>query len=405
MLTPEDCKKVLFKFDKSAKYVSYDIRKISEKVLGFLAEHFYVTITYSKNDQSELQSHRFFLKTVPKGNQTQKTYVEKMGIFKKEILNYKNFLSAFSQLTSAPCAAKYYFSQNEEYLVIEDLSLRNYQVCTLEYLDEKKCAGALQAVARLHAGSLIYEETRSTKEKPYRINEHFTDELIESTFSFKEGHVRNMWCHTATKCLENLSVFFTSDPAAVAQKVRNYIFSEDGLKKKLRPSPTYRNTVCHDDLWRNNMMFNDQNECLLLDFQLTRYTPPALDVLLLLYLGTESNFLVENMDYFLDLYYNCLNYELSRHGLNIEDIISRNEFLASVEEYTLPALVEACMYGTNVYLPEDVSTEVISSPETFLEFTVRDRPSFVVKEFEKNQKYNDRYSNVLKPFFEIMENV
>ncbi|XP_018569581.1 uncharacterized protein LOC108909668 [Anoplophora glabripennis] len=403
LLSPQDCENILSKFDENATLAKYEINRISGKVFGFLAAHYYVTIEYTRNGQNVVYSHRFFLKTMPTANETQRAYIESMGIFKKEILNYKNFLSEFSQLTKVPFVAKYYFSKSD-CLVIEDLSSLNYQVCNMEYLGHRKCVGALNALARLHASSIIFEEARSTKEQPYRLNEHFHEELTEATFSFQEGHVRNKWCKTSTRCLEQLSRYFTNNEE-VARKIKQYVFSENGLKKYIRPSRTYRNTVCHDDLWCNNMMFNERDECMLLDFQLSRYTPPVFDVLLLLHLGTTASYLNKNIEYLLDLYYNFLTNELSRYDLKIEEIISKDDFLASAEEYTLPALVEAGLYGTNVYLPESVSSIVVSCPENFLEFAMKDRPSFVVKEFERNQEYRERFSTVLKPLFHIIEEI
>ncbi|XP_018569582.1 uncharacterized protein LOC108909669 [Anoplophora glabripennis] len=338
---------------------------------------------------------------MPTANAIQKDYIENMGIFNKEILNYKNVLSEFSQLTKAPFAAKYYFSKSD-CLVLEDLSSLNYQICTMEYLDHGKCVGALNALARLHASSIIFEEARSTKEKPYRLNEHFPEELTEATFSFQEGHVRNEWCKTAISCLQQLSRYFTNNEE-VALKIKRYVFSENGMKKYLKPSKKYRNTICHDDLWCNNMMFNEKDECMLLDFQLSRYTPPIFDVLLFLNMCTTASYLNKNIEYLLDLYYNFLINELSRYDLKIVEIISKDDFLASAEEYKLPALVEASLYGTNTYLPESLSSVVVSCPENFLEFTIKNRPSFVLKEFECNQEYRERFSTVLKPLFNTIE--
>ncbi|KAJ8971339.1 hypothetical protein NQ314_000752 [Rhamnusium bicolor] len=216
-------------------------------------------------------------------------------------------------------------------------------VCKEDYLDDNKCNSALTAIARLHAASIIFEEIRSTEENPFRINEHFIKEVAETTFSFQSGHVRNLWCNSATNCLENLSKFFT-DNSAVAGKIKEYVFSEEGLRKFLRPSEKYRNTVCHDDLWRNNMMFNEINTCVLVDFQLT-----------------------------------------------------------SVEEYRLPALVESGLYGTNVYLSKDMSNLVTSSTEIFEEFTFKNRSPFIIKEFQTNDNFRLRFSNVLKPLYEMFE--
>lgn len=131
LLSARDCEEILLKCDENAKLTKYDVNKIGGKVFGFLSAHYYVTIEYSKFDGKGIYSQRFFLKTMPRSNETQRAYIESMGIFKKEILNYKNLFSEFSQLTRRPFAAKYYFSKNDDCLVIEDLSSLNYQVSTL----------------------------------------------------------------------------------------------------------------------------------------------------------------------------------------------------------------------------------------------------------------------------------
>lgn len=128
LLSPQDCEKILTKCDEKAKLTKYEINRIGGKVFGFLSSHYYVTMEYSKCDGKGIYSQRFFLKTMPRSNETQRAYIESMGIFKKEILNYKNLLSEFSLLTGRPFAAKYYFSKDDDCLVMEDLSSLNYRV-------------------------------------------------------------------------------------------------------------------------------------------------------------------------------------------------------------------------------------------------------------------------------------
>ncbi|KAJ8960276.1 hypothetical protein NQ318_004001 [Aromia moschata] len=406
ILSEEDCKKVLFLLDESKKFIDFRINKYSENVVGFLAEHYLLTISSSdKNERNTFKKYdTFFLKSMPLLNAKQKAYIKNMDVFKKEILMYKNLLSEFLKLTSKPFAPKYYFSKSDECMVIEDIS-SNYQVCNVEYLNYGKIKGALESLAVFHAASIIFEERRSTAQTPYRINEHFTKELKEGTFSFKEGHVRNMWCKSAAKCLADLTRLFTDNHREIAKKIEDYIFSEEGLRRSLRPSKKYRNVICHDDLWRNNIMFSKNNDCLFVDFQLTRYTPPVFDVLLMLNINVEREYLNQNIWLFLEMYYGFLKNELSLNNIDIENVLSKDDFITSVEDYTLAALTEAGLYGTNVYLPEHISKVVVSNMDVFEEFSFKNRSPFIMKEFGSNEAYRKRFSNVLVPLFNMFEEV
>ena len=49
------------------------------------------------------------------------------------------------------------------------------------------------------------------------------------------------------------------------------------------------NVICHGDLWRSNIMFDDCSppSCILVDFQMLRYASPSLDIAQLLYVHAD----------------------------------------------------------------------------------------------------------------------
>jgi thiamine kinase-like enzyme len=111
------------------------------------------------------------------------------------------------------------------------------------------------------------------------------------------------------------------------------------------PSDQFQNVVVHRDLWRNNMMFlfeNDENghvdyakpkNCLLVDFQISRYLPPAIDVLLCIHLTLSKN---DRKKYFKEdvkFYYETLRRELADSHIKLKDHMSWSAFQQSLEFY------------------------------------------------------------------------
>ncbi|VEN41305.1 unnamed protein product [Callosobruchus maculatus] len=400
-LTKHDCEKVLHRYNRDHTLVKYTILPFSDEVVGFLAQHLRLII---ESVDSEGTQHKlsFFMKCLPHANEAQRDYVQKMNIFEKEGLSYKNLISEFLQYASESFAPKCYFYKTNECLILEDLTSQNFQVNNFGYWTLDRAKAAIKTVARFHAASIIFEEKRSSTEKPFRINEHYPVEVEERGFAFGGSEVRYKWLLNVCKCLKNFSPMYSMDKT-ISKKIEDYIFSETGFKTAIRPSKKFRNVLCHDDLWSNNVLFNDKGDCRIVDFQLTRYSHPMMDILLLLYVNVESNVLNSNIMGLIEHYYETMTDELKLHGFQIEKLMTKEELFDSVEEYALPALLESCLYGTNVFLSKEVSSYIVSSFENIEKFNLYDRWYFVEKELEENPKFKERIDNVLCPLFALVE--
>jgi thiamine kinase-like enzyme len=178
----------------------------------------------------------------------------------------------------------------------------------------------------------------------------------------------------------------------ICDKLRRFVFED--MPVLIKPSERFRNVLTHDDLWCNNMLFNDRAECVFVDFQMSRYTPPAVDFLLALYVNLEPSYVETNLGRYVDFYYSSLEQELEKNNLDNSEL-PKTEFLKTLQHYKLMALTEVVMYGTHVYISEDLANQIVSDFNNYNEFSFINRSKFAIKEIRDNPQYRDRLTGVV----------
>lgn len=393
VVSKEDCLKILNRFsNENFQLINFEVIPFGTEPLGFLGEHskLQLTVKTSNNKNAALT---FFMKTIPSDTEAHRSYVVSIGVFQKEALLYKNLLSKLQNLATKNWSPKCYFVNSDSHLVLEDLSLKGFEVVkdkskTFDYV---YCKCLAETLARFHVSSIIFEELNSTENNSYRIYDHYKDILYETTFSWEEGHARNDWLKITIDTL-----------LAICKKINEYKEKDvetplrkliEDMKMYIAPSEKYRNAINHGDLWSNNIMFNKRinpDQCLLVDYQMARYVPPCFDFLSFLYLTTTKSFHKAHFDNLADLYYKTFETELKNYNINPEDVMTKENFLESCAFYKPAALLEATMFGTIVYLNGDFSKDMLADPEKFDDFMRRDRSKLVCALFDEDEVYRGR---------------
>lgn len=88
LLTSDEIKKIVTStFDtENVDVCDYSIKPMSDKLIGFLGEHFRLTVNVLVNSKKYTKS--YFIKTLPRNNPKQCEYVTSSGAFKKEVECY-----------------------------------------------------------------------------------------------------------------------------------------------------------------------------------------------------------------------------------------------------------------------------------------------------------------------------
>lgn len=172
-------------------------------------------------------------------------------------------------------------------------------------------------------------------------------------------------------------------------------------------STTYRNVFSHGDLWASNIMFkhspgiDSPEHAVLLDFQLCRYLPPAVDVLVCIFLNTRRDHRNRHLEYYLRYYWDCLQTQLSSQSLNALEILSWLDFRNSCHHYEFLAIVSNCRYAPFSNLkPGTLQSLESNDMERYSRVCSVDRGQYIVENLKMDKHFRDV---VLESLQELVE--
>ncbi|XP_062548875.1 uncharacterized protein LOC134213643 isoform X4 [Armigeres subalbatus] len=107
----------------------------------------------------------------------------------------------------------------------------------------------------------------------------------------------------------------------------------------------------------DNTPFTEVQEpwgCVMIDFQIARYSPPAYDVMSLLNTTTTRAFRAIYLDRLAKLYYEFLRSELEWFQIDVEGVFPGDHYRDSCEEYKLAGLIDSILFRHLTLLPADL---------------------------------------------------
>uniref|UniRef100_A0A182IW75 CHK domain-containing protein n=1 Tax=Anopheles atroparvus TaxID=41427 RepID=A0A182IW75_ANOAO len=429
------------------RLVSYQVRRLSEEPVGYLGDHYILDVNlrekmvhYSPEEEEEYAEEEyisFFLKVLPENVPKLADYIKEMGCFRKEILLYKHLIPRLQDVMIGTRAfvPTAYYTKEERMVVFENLKTDGYSIVqgTKNLLDFDHLKVALQAVAKLHAASLILEERSGAP-----IPKLFVGYLNENAYVDDDDHVRKVnlenAIHVLCEMIKRIDAYASSDRLdEILQKFPSIVRKIYDFSK---PSIIHRNVLNHGDLWSNNVMFryvmvptnverstynegslteiekatSDREDlveleaavsqatkqtaicngerrrrkrssikkpnlfevlnlgnwsepgdarpssCILIDFQIARYAPPAYDVLSLLMSATTRTFREHYLEELLDVYYDALRAELDWFHRDVREVFPSgfSSFRDSCDQYRLAGLVDSVLYRHVTMLPVEL---------------------------------------------------
>lgn len=129
--------------------------------------------------------------------------------------------------------------------------------------------------------------------------------------------------------------------------------------------------------------------CVFMDFQFYKYTPPAIDVLQLLLMTTRLDYRTQNYEKHFKYYHDCLSDELKFRGLDVDKILPWNEFRLSCDELRIFPMIYNCVAQPLVYLEPDKQLKMKNDAEKFHHILLVNRMDYMLEAMAEDEQFKD----------------
>ncbi|CAH0386668.1 unnamed protein product [Bemisia tabaci] len=209
----------------------------------------------------------------------------------------------------------YHASHQRSQLVLADVRADGYaRADFMGGLTLLQAEAALDAISRLHAVSLamrLKEDIDLNEKYPFL----FQTSVAQASDAYQQLVERGLFL---------LSDFLKDRADQIpAMKCLKEIHPKliDVIAKLLTPSEPMK-LITHTDFWCNNLMFNEGNECCILDWQMVTCSRPTTDIALLIISSLPTELRRTKSMHLLDVYWeHFMRYTLTL-GVNVQDSLN-----------------------------------------------------------------------------------
>ena len=368
----------------NAKIINCSVQPYSQERVGFLGSHWNLQVIVKPEKLSNKETHSFFVKCIPHDSVTDVNIINETRCFKKETTFYRDIMPELTKEFKGNLWCPKCYLVKDDMLIFEDLKPQNYKMINGLFDDVTTLTSALKTLARFHAALTIAEKRMGKS-----FYDIYPDLFIEGVF--KRDGIFGMWYKASINVTIAVAKSLGCDDR---DKIENYL---DQVFELIKPSQTRRNTICHSDLWANNIMLNDETppKCKILDFQLLRYIPEAADLAQIMYLNTDSEFRDKSERRMIEIYHRTLCKTVQKNKVDVK-LASLEELLNEYEEYRCYGLSIASMYTPGICIENKIRTVLSEDPEAYNDFLYADRAGILMKLMEKDSFYKGLVTKVVK---------
>ncbi|XP_055592170.1 uncharacterized protein LOC129743944 [Uranotaenia lowii] len=402
LVTALDCADVVARSHPqfgAGKVLQFSLKQIPGQ-LGFLGEYARLAVTF-EDVNGQQHDLRYFVKCLPFSDPKQRKIIQDFGIFAKEATGYRELFSRFNQ--DPQKVTKWRpdcWLMRDDLIIMEDLQIAGF--LSMPYGQEfgkQHMMLIFDRMAQMHACSLDLEYNQLKGEK---LEPKFAAALAENTFMRE-----SVWFGVGLKGILTVAVEASKySQNDVYRKIMQteMVSKMDRIYNLVQPADSYQSVIIHRDLWFNNMMFrfaqsSSQDtvdytkplDCVLIDFQVSRYLPPAIDFLCTLHLLTMKHHRDELFHTYVEHYYQSLTEKLKNLNLSIVKILPKEQFLETLDHYRLVGLLWSGVLLAYVNLPDGYIADLHQrDPVAYHEFGLISRDKVILENIRKEGYFRTR---------------
>lgn len=369
---------------------------------GFLGDHFKFTIRIKPNE-----TFSFFAKYLPTTN----NICEKVALraCKKEEFVYKEvfpLMKIFGINKVSDFAATCYFSRTNDVIVLEDLNRKGLKCAEITIpANYDWMVMVIKQLSSLHASFMILDEKLTQQSgKKNNVEEFFSKYLVEINFDKNESS-----CWLLTFGANLISEYFIEKLSYISKKLELEEFKQctrvkvEAMFEHVKKSEKYYNVISHGDMWGSNILSNSSKDCVFVDYQAVRYSPPALDVLFMIYMNTDKEFRLKHMDELLKIYYMNLQSSLEKYSVDISKYYTSKTFYESINYFKSSCIVKALAYLQIILCPREVIKKFNTDEEMAKKFYLQDRRDIHDAAWSY-EPFKTRITGLVEDLYEVCEN-
>ncbi|XP_043684869.1 uncharacterized protein LOC122637068 [Vespula pensylvanica] len=293
--------------DETIEVLEYDVKNCCAKGANFLSDLYRSTLKLkrSTNVNDKEYNINVIIKCEPSMDASALEICSQQNLFKTELKIYTDVLKEIERITCQKIGPKLlYSSKDSKIFVMEDLNVEGYKTMDRQKgLSLHHCLLLIYKMAALHAGSVAFCEKNPELAKSFKGG--ILVNVLESFLKLSEisiinacGEIRR-WSNDYHDCADKLERF--------ASRMRR----KEDIAEIYQYEMDEFCVINHGDCWINNIMFKDNelgepSEVLLVDYQMSVYSSPAIDLLYFLNICPDNKLKYEKEDYFLKIYIRTL---------------------------------------------------------------------------------------------------
>ncbi|GAB0088770.1 LOC111604862 [Sergentomyia squamirostris] len=275
---------------------------------NYMSTVYRVQIEYRLNEKSEKsETLSLVIKTIPDAGALGEI-VEQFNAFPKESEMYSKIIPGLEEIWlrvghSVQFGPKCWYSSNDPVpvIIMDDLKADDYKMLPRKegvgLTESKACISKL---AKFHAASLIYYDENG----PY--NDLFNEGIARSGM---RNEMTRYYSSMYNGLMEMLEEWPPATPYLPKLRLwKGRVF--DAVYELLKSEKDSFNVLNHGDAWTNNLMFRQsvlgKPEVIFIDFQLSSWTSPAVDLLYFIFDACSSEIQLTHLDELLKFYHSEL---------------------------------------------------------------------------------------------------